>query len=105
VVICAQVLRYWVIGTLADRWNVRVIVVPGEPAVRRGPYLLLRHPNYAAVVLELVALPLVHSAYLTAIAFSVANALLLRVRIRVEERALTTHCSYAETFNLTREAS
>lgn len=104
-VLGAQALRYWAIGALADRWNVRVIVVPGEPAVRRGPYRFLRHPNYVAVVIELVALPLVHGAYLTATAFSIANALLLRVRIHVEEEALKTHCAYAETFGLERGVS
>jgi methyltransferase len=100
--VAAQALRYWAITSLGQRWNVRVIVVDGEPAIRRGPYRFLRHPNYVAVVVELLALPLVHGAYLTAIAFSLANAALLAVRIRVEERALTTHCSYAERFGLTR---
>ena len=97
-VAAAQALRYWVIATLGDRWNVRVIVVPGEPAVREGPYLFLRHPNYLAVVVELAALPLVHGAYLTAIAFSLANAVILGVRIRCEEEALRTHCAYDERF-------
>lgn len=100
VVVLAQALRYWAITSLGDRWNVRVIVVPGETAVRRGPYRFLRHPNYVAVVLELAALPLVHGAYLTAIAFSIANAAMLFVRIRCEEQALSTHCNYAETFGL-----
>ena len=97
-VAAAQGLRYWAIATLGDRWNVRVIVVPGEPAVRRGPYLFLRHPNYLAVVVELAALPLVHGAYLTAIAFSLANTMLLGVRIRCEEQALRRHCAYDERF-------
>ncbi len=91
----AQALRYWAIATLGPRWNVRVIVVPGLPVVVDGPYRWLRHPNYLAVVLEGIALPLIHGAYLTALVFSVANAALLRVRIRVEERALAEHCGYA----------
>ena len=94
----AQALRYWAISTLGDRWNVRVIVVPGEAAVRGGPYRFLRHPNYLAVIVELAALPLVHGAYLTAMAFSLANAVLLGVRIRCEEQALRTHCAYDEHF-------
>jgi methyltransferase len=98
VVVVAQGLRYWAIAALGDRWNVRVIVVPGAMAVRRGPYRFLRHPNYAAVVLEMAALPLVHGAYLTAIVFSIMNALVLTVRIRCEERALMRHCFYAEQF-------
>jgi methyltransferase len=84
----AQVLRYWAIASLGDRWNVRVIVVPGDVPVVRGPYRFLRHPNYLAVAVEMVALPLVHGAFLTAIVFSTLNAALLRLRIRTEELAL-----------------
>ena len=84
----AQALRWWSIASLGWRWNVRVIVVPGEPPVRRGPYRALRHPNYVAVTAEMACVPLAHGAFLTAAVFSVLNLLLLRVRIRVEERAL-----------------
>lgn len=89
-------LRYWAIATLGPRWNTRVLVVPGLPAVDAGPYRYLKHPNYLAVILEIAALPLVHGAWLTAVVFSVANAALLRVRIRCEEAALTAHCAYAD---------
>lgn len=92
----AQALRYWAVATLGRRWNVRVIVIPGEPAVVAGPYRFLRHPNYAAVIVEGFAIPLIHSAWLTAAAFSLLNAALLVVRVRCEERALTQHCGYAE---------
>jgi methyltransferase len=84
----AQALRYWAIATLGARWNVRVIVVPGDPPITNGPYRFLRHPNYLAVVIEMLAVPLLHGAWLTAAAFSLGNALLLRVRIRAEESAL-----------------
>ena len=94
-VIGAQALRYWAIAALGERWNVRVIVVPGEPAVTTGPYRFLRHPNYLAVAIEGFALPLVHGAWISALAFSALNAWLLRTRIRVEERALAEHCGYA----------
>lgn len=90
--LAAQALRYWAIATLGPRWNVRVIVTPGEPVVTSGPYRFVRHPNYAAVVLEGIAIPGIHGAWLTAIAFSALNAWLLRVRIRVEEWALAEHC-------------
>jgi len=90
----SQALRYWAIHSLGRHWNVRVIVVPGDPAVRRGPYRFLRHPNYLAVVLEGIALPLVHGAWITAVAFTVLNAILLTVRIRCEEAALAEHCAY-----------
>ena len=86
--LAAQALRYWAIATLGPRWNVRVIVVPGETPVTAGPFHFLRHPNYAAVALEVLCVPLVHGAWMTAVAFSLANALVLRVRIRAEERAL-----------------
>ncbi|MDF3044791.1 MAG: Isoprenylcysteine carboxyl methyltransferase family protein [Ornithinibacter sp.] len=88
-VLSSQALRWWCIGTLGRRWNTRVIVVPGLAPVTSGPYRFLRHPNYVAVVVEGVALPLVHSAWLTAILFTVANAVLLTVRIRVEDAALS----------------
>lgn len=88
VAIGAQALRHWAIRTLGDRWNLRVVVVPGEPPVRTGPYRWLRHPNYLAVVLELLAVPLLHGAVGTAVAFSLWNVALLSRRIRLEERAL-----------------
>ena len=89
-VIAAQALRWWCIATLGRRWNTRVIVVPGMPPVTSGPYRLLRHPNYVAVVVEGVALPMVHSAWITAVVFTLANAALLVVRIRVEDAALAS---------------
>jgi methyltransferase len=90
--LAAQGLRYWAIRSLGRCWNVRVIVVPGERAVARGPYRFVRHPNYLAVVLEMAAVPLVHGAYVTALVYSALNAVLLAVRIRCEERALARHC-------------
>jgi methyltransferase len=84
----SQALRWWCVATLGHRWNTLVIVVPQAPLIRRGPYRWLHHPNYVAVVVEGVALPLVHTAWLTAAGFTFANALLLTVRIRVENAAL-----------------
>ena len=87
-VLASQCLRWWCIGTLGRRWNTRVIVVPGLPLVRSGPYRFLDHPNYVAVVVEGAALPLVHAAWVTAVVFTVANVALLTVRLRVENAAL-----------------
>ncbi len=89
-VAAAQALRWWCITTLGPRWNTRVIVVPGLPRVTGGPYRFLSHPNYVAVVVEGFALPLVHAAWITATVFTVANAALLAVRLRVENRALAS---------------
>jgi methyltransferase len=88
VVAVSQVLRWWCVTTLGRRWNTRVIVLPKSQLVQSGPYRWIHHPNYVAVVAEGVALPLVHGAWLTAICFTVANALLLTVRIKVENSAL-----------------
>ncbi|MFI0504383.1 isoprenylcysteine carboxyl methyltransferase family protein [Streptomyces albogriseolus] len=85
----AQALRWWCITTLGPYWNTRVIVVPGARLVGDGPYRLFRHPNYVAVVVEGAALPLVHSAWITATVFTLADAVLLTVRIRCENAALT----------------
>jgi methyltransferase len=88
VVLLSQGLRWWCVASLGRRWNTLVIVVPSAPLVTRGPYRWLRHPNYVAVVTEGLALPLVHSAWLTALGFTLANAIVLGVRIRVENAAL-----------------
>ena len=88
VVVLAQALRVWVISSLGERWNTRVIVVPYSEPVTTGVYRYLKHPNYVAVIAEIAALPLVFGGWWTAIVFSVANAMLLVVRIRVEEEAL-----------------
>jgi len=87
-VLASQALRWWCISTLGRQWNTRVVVVPGLARVEGGPYRWLPHPNYVAVVVEGLVLPLVHSAWVTALVFSLANLVLLRHRIRVEENAL-----------------
>ena len=88
VLAAALVLRWWVLSTLGDRWTTRVMVLPDEELITNGPYRWLRHPNYVAVVLEIVAIPMIHGAWLTAVVFSIANLLVLRARIGVEDRAL-----------------
>jgi methyltransferase len=88
VVAGTQALRWWCVRTLGPQWNTRIVVVPGLPLVARGPYRLLRHPNYVAVVLEVAALPLVHTAWLTAVVFSLLDVVVLSIRIPAEQRAL-----------------
>lgn len=82
-----QFLRVWAQSTLGPRWTTRVIVVAGEQPVRRGPFRFLRHPNYVGVVLELFAFPLLFGSWRTALLASLANAALLKWRIRCEEKA------------------
>ncbi|BBZ21710.1 isoprenylcysteine carboxyl methyltransferase family protein [Mycolicibacter hiberniae] len=84
----SQGLRWWCVTTLGRRWNTLVIVMPESPLVHGGPYRWIRHPNYVAVVLEGLALPLIHTAWLTALWFGLANAAVLLERIRVENVAL-----------------
>ena len=83
-----QVLRWWCIRTLGHHWNPRVVVIPNASRVTGGPYRWFPHPNYVAVVLEGVALPMVHGAWRTALVFTVLNAWLLRTRIQCENDAL-----------------
>jgi methyltransferase len=92
-VLVAQALRWWCIRTLGPQWNTRIVVAPDLPRVTRGPYRIVPHPNYVAVVVEGAALPLTHTAWITALAFTVLNAPLLTVRIRAENAALVA--SYA----------
>jgi methyltransferase len=87
--LAAQGLRWWCIATLGRQWNTRVVVVPGAGRVTAGPYRLVPHPNYVAVVVEGVALPLVHTAWITAVVFTVLNAALLGIRVQVENNALS----------------
>lgn len=94
----AFALRYWVIATLGERWTTRIICLPGEPPIVSGPYRWLRHPNYLAVILEIVSLPLVHTAWMSALVCSLLNAFLLRIRIRAEEEGLARFSEYGEVF-------
>lgn len=94
----ATVLRYWTMRTLGERWTTRVIYLPGTEAVTGGPFRWVRHPNYLAVMVETLALPMLHTAWLSAAVFTALNAVLLRKRIRVEEAALREHTNYASAF-------
>jgi methyltransferase len=87
-VAATMALRYRVVATLGERWTTRVLVLPAVPLVARGPYRFLSHPNYLAVAVEVLALPLVHTAWLTALVCGTANLAVLALRIRVENAAL-----------------
>ena len=83
-----QLARFWVLATLGRRWTIRIIVVPGERLVARGPYRFLRHPNYAVVTGEIAIVPLALGLPVYALVFSVLNAGVLAVRITAENAAL-----------------
>ena len=83
-----QGLRVWAIASLGRFWNTRIIVIPGLRPVTRGPYRFIRHPNYLVVAIEVFVVPVLCGAYLTALVFSAANAVVLHIRIREEEQAL-----------------
>jgi methyltransferase len=83
-----QLARLWVIATLRERWTTRIIVLPGAPLVRAGPYRFFKHPNYLVVAIEIALLPLAFGLFVYAAIFSAANAGLLMWRIRAEDRAL-----------------
>jgi methyltransferase len=86
--LAAQAGRVWVLGTLGRRWTTRVLYLPGETLIRRGPFRILPHPNYAVVALEMPLLPLAFGLWGAAIVFGALNGAMLLWRIRTEERAL-----------------
>ena len=83
-----QLARVWVIATLGERWTTRIIVKPGAPLVRAGPYRFVNHPNYLIVTAEIAVLPLVFGLWEIAVVFSLLNAVILAIRIRAENEAL-----------------
>ncbi|NOY70707.1 MAG: hypothetical protein GXP53_14705 [Deltaproteobacteria bacterium] len=97
-----QILRYYLIAILGKYWNVRVIIVPDMPVINRGLYRYIRHPNYLGVIVEGVALPMIHTAWITALVFTVLNAWVLTIRIRCEERALIKNTNYIDNFSALR---
>ena len=93
----ANMLRWWVIHTMAEHWNVQVVNTLSLGVVTTGPFRWVRHPNYVAVFVELLALPLIHSAYLTALLGAVAHVVILTRRITFEETFLHGNATYVAT--------
>lgn len=99
VILCVgQILRLLAIQTLGGRWTTRIVVLPGHPPVQRGIYTKIKHPNYLGVILEIASLPLVYGCFYTALFYTVANLVLLKVRIAAEEEALSEFCQYQDQF-------
>ncbi|BAQ12044.1 isoprenylcysteine carboxyl methyltransferase [Bacillus sp. OxB-1] len=96
----AQLMRVWCLSSLGKYWNTKILVVPGADVVRKGPYKWLRHPNYVVVSIEILVLPLLFSAYFTALVYSLLNIWMLSVRIPAEEKALRGATDYEERFSL-----
>jgi len=92
--VLATALRWWAIGSLGAHWNVRVMDSVPLGVVVAGPFRWVRHPNYLGVFVEMVSLPLIHTAWITAIAAVIGNILVLRSRLRVEEPMLEAHPQY-----------
>jgi len=90
-----QAGRLWAIATLGPYWTTRILSLPGAPLVRRGPYRLVRHPNYLVVALEIPVVPLIAGAWQIALVFGILNIALLGWRIRIEDRALAVRRSVA----------
>ena len=94
--ILAQFLRYWAIGTLGRYWNTKILVIPQTMPINRGPYKYVKHPNYIVVITEIAVIPLIFSCYLTAVVFSILNILVLRRRVKIEEKALSGAITYPQ---------
>ena len=97
VFIALQGLRVWIIATLGSRWTTRIIVLLGEPLIASGPYRYLAHPNYAVVAAEIVVLPLALHLPMTALVFTLLNAVVLFIRIRAESRVLSEATTWPAT--------
>jgi len=92
--VLANLLRWWVIRTLAGHWNVQVMASSHVGVVTSGPYKWVRHPNYVAVVIELFSLPMIHTAWITALGGTIANLEVLRRRLAVEDGVLMANAVY-----------
>ncbi|MGG0644901.1 isoprenylcysteine carboxylmethyltransferase family protein [Sporosarcina gallistercoris] len=95
-----QVLRVWCLASLGRYWNTKIIILPGADVVMKGPYKFIRHPNYLIVATEILVLPMIFGAYITAIIFTLLNAWMMSVRIPQEEQALKEATNYKEKFSL-----
>lgn len=98
VFILLQFGRVWVIASLGRYWNTKIIVLPNADVVRKGPYRFIKHPNYIVVTLELIVIPMLVGAYLTAFLFTILNIAMLSIRIPEEEKALKGLTEYEGIF-------
>jgi methyltransferase len=92
--IASNLMRFWVVRTLGDLWSVQVMDSTRIGVVTTGPFRFVRHPNYTGVILEMISLPLIHTAWITAIVTSMAYSFALSLRLRAEERVLMANPVY-----------
>ncbi|MCJ8006623.1 isoprenylcysteine carboxyl methyltransferase family protein [Lederbergia wuyishanensis] len=97
--IVAQIARIWVITSLGKYWNTKIIVLPGIKVVKKGPFKYVKHPNYIIVTIELFVIPMIFNLYITATLFLILNQIILKVRIPIEEKALSENTDYTERFD------
>jgi methyltransferase len=93
--VAANLVRWWVIRTLGEHWNVQVVNSTKLGFVTSGPFRYVRHPNYAAVFVEMIALPLIHTAWITALVGAIAHIVVLTLRLSVEDPMLLSNPDYA----------
>lgn len=96
--IAIQIIRIWCLRSLGPFWNTKIIILPGATIVKKGPYRYMKHPNYLVVTLEIILLPLMFQAYITAAIFTLLNMAMLSVRIPMEEKALREATNYDSKF-------
>lgn len=98
--IFTQIIRYWAVTSLGPYWNTKIIIVPDDVVVSKGPYQYIRHPNYVVVALEIIFIPLLFQAYFTSVCFTLLNILMMAIRIPAEEKALQQKTNYGDQFYL-----
>jgi methyltransferase len=92
--LAANGVRLWVVRTMGQLWNVQVMNSTGLGVVTSGPFRFVRHPNYSAVFVEMFSLPLIHTAWITALLGCVGYALALSQRLVLEESVLLANPAY-----------
>jgi methyltransferase len=100
ILVITQIIRYWAVLSLGTYWNTKILIIPDELVVSKGPYKYIKHPNYVVVAVEILLIPLLFQAYITALVFTILNIVMMSIRIPTEEKALQKYTNYHEAFHL-----
>jgi methyltransferase len=100
ILLLTQLMRYWSVISLGNYWNTKIIIVPNDIVVSKGPYQFIKHPNYVVVAVEILIIPLLFDAYITSLVFTMLNIFMMTIRIPAEEKALQTYTNYQEVFTV-----